>query len=407
MKKTLAIISLLVVFLFSFISFACADEAIFAFEDAEYTIIIGKTVKPVTVAQGIKGKLTYEWTSSDESVATVTKGTVKGISNGTATIICTAKAKDGKEYQAECIVNVNIPIKSIVAEKNSVEVALAPLGTSMFYKPGNVTEERPYMYKPVITITPSDATNQILEWTSEDPRIASVAEDGTIFGESSGSTTITGRATDGSGAKVKIKVKVPKCYVTEDDITITDPAGVTLGYIQGSSGGFTTFNIRTSGKVVTYEPLDDANGMDMLQIIPIKAGTGSLSFLTNGKTVRTVNITVKHSAVYDKVSYPPVKISSLIKSPDSSIGTKTHVKCEIIDIVPSKSLGVRGGIIYGVVKENGKKQYVIFEYEYAMLYEVGDTQTIYGTVSKFVEYVTDTGLTYTCPYFTGGHINRY
>lgn len=407
MKKTSVILSLLVVFLLSFVSTANAAEAVFAFEDSEYTVLTQKTVKPTPIAQNIEGQLTYEWTSSDETVATVKNGTVKGISGGTVTITCTATAKDGSEYTATCTVHVNIPITSITAEKSKVEVALAPIGVDLYYKWGQVPEGAPYMYKPVVTITPADATNQTLEWSSADPDIASLTEDGTIYGVRSGSTTITGKATDGSGAKVKISIKVPSCYVTDDDITITEPEGMKIGYVRGSSPtGFSTYNIITTGKVVTFETLDDANGMEWIRIIPKKAGEGTLSFTLNGSKMRTIKIKVKHSAVYDNVSYPAVKVSKLVASPESSIGTKTHVKCEIIKIVPSKTLGDRGGIIYGMVKENNERQYVIFEYEYAMLYEVGDTQTIYGTVSDFKEYVTETGLTYTCPYFENGHINR-
>lgn len=405
MNKKVCFLSLLFALLLSFVSIANAGGQVFAFEDAEYSVLIGKTIKPKTVAQGIEGKLSYVWSSSDESIATVKKGVVKGISGGSVTLTCTGTAKDGAIYEALCTIHVDIPIQSIKAEQKSVEVALAPLGTSMFYKPGSQTEEHPYMYKPIITITPSDASNQTLKWSSANPSIASVAEDGTIFGESSGTTTITGKATDGSEKSVKIKVKVPSCYVTDDDITITEPEGMKIGYIRGSASGFNSYNISTKGKVVTFETLDDADGMDWIQIIPIKAGEGSLSFLRNGKTMRTIKIKVEHSAVYDDVSHPAEKVSTLVASPDSSIGTKTQVKCEVIKIEPQESLGYRGGLVYGMLTENSERYYVVFEYDRATLLEIGETYTIFGEVSKFVEYVTETGLVYNTPYFVGGHIN--
>lgn len=406
MKRTLVIISFLVVVLFTATTIASENRQVFAFEEKEYTILIGKTVNPKPIAQGIDGKLVYEWVSSNENIATVKNGTITGKSNGCATITCTATTKDGNEYIAECNVHVNVPIKTIEAEEKSIEVALAPIGTSAFYRPGNDYEPRPYMYKPVITITPDDASNKTLEWTSANPSIANVAEDGTIFGERSGTTTITGKATDGSGKKVQIKVKVPSCYVTEDNITISSNEGVKIGYIRGSSSGINSYSIETTGKVVTYEPLGENNGMDWLRIVPLKAGQGTLSFLCNGKKMRTIKIKVEHSAVYDDVSYPSVKFASLIASPDESIGTKTHIKCEIVDVVPVEALGTSGGIIYASFTENSKKQFAIFEYEYAKWFKPGDIQTIYGTVSKFVEYVAETGLVYTCPYFIDSHINR-
>lgn len=407
MKRTFVIISFLVVALFTATAIASENRQVFAFEEKEYTVLVGKTVKPKPIAQGIEGKLVYEWASSNENVATVKNGTVTGTSNGCAIITCTATAKDGNAYTAECNVHVNVPIKAIEAEEKSIEVALAPMLASALYHPENDYEETPYMYKPVITITPADATNKTLEWTSANPSIASVAEDGTIFGESSGTTTITGKATDGSGKKVQIKVKVPSCYVTEDNVTITSEEGITIGYIQGASpSGFSSYNIETTGKVFKFETLDEANGMKWLRIVPLKAGQGTLSFMLNGRKTRTIKIKVEHSAVYDNVSYPAVKIASLIASPDESIGTKTHIKCEIVNVVPDEKLGTSGGIIYASFTENSKKQFAIFEYEYAKWYKPGDIQTIYGTVSKFVEYVADTGLVYTCPYFIDAHINR-
>lgn len=291
-------------------------------------------------------------------------------------------------------------------EEKSIEVAPAPFGTGMLNRSKNEYEKAPYIYKPVITIIPADATNKTLEWTSANSSIARVAEDGTIFGENSGTTTITGKATDGSGKKVQIKVKVPSCYVTEDNIVISTHEGEKIGYIRAHASGINTYSIKTTGNVVTYDHLDEVNGVNWMQIVPLKAGQGTLSFLHNGKKTRTIKIKVEHSAVYDSVSYPAVKIASLMASPDESIGTKTHIKCEIVEIVPDENLGTSGGIIYATFNENGQKQFAIFEYEDAKWYKPGDTKTIYGTVSKFVEYVTDTGLTYICPYFIDGHINR-
>lgn len=406
MKRTFAVVSFLIIALLAVTAVASETRQVFAFEEKEYTVLIGKTIKPKPIAQGIEGKLSYEWSSSAENIATVKSGTVTGLSNGCTVITCSATAKDGNTYTAECNVRVNIPIKTIEAEESSIEVALSPIGTSMFYHPGNDYEPRPYMYKPVITITPVDASNQTLEWVSANPSIASVSEDGIIFGESAGATTITGKATDGSGKKVQIKVKVPSCYVTEDNITITSEEGIKIGYIRGSSSGINSYNIVTTGKVATFEPLDEAGGMDWLRIIPLKAGQGTLSFLRNGKKMRTIKIKVEHSAVHDSVSYPAVKLSSLIASQAESIGKKTHFKCEIVDVVPDERLGMGGGIIYASFNENNKKQFAIFEHEHAKWYKPGDIQTIYGTVSKFVEYVTDTGLVYTCPYFIDSYIER-
>lgn len=387
MKKLVAIL-LVLLGIFS-ISFAFADTPIFAFEDAEYSVFVGKTIKPKTVAQGIEGKLTYTYSSSDESVTTVSKGTVKGISAGVATVTCTATDKKGNTYTATCNVTVNIQIKSIKADVKAI--TLAPDAVNQF--------------EPVITIDPADASIQELEWSSSKPEIAEVADDGTITGMRAGTATVTGKATDGSGKTVKIQVTVPKCYVTEEEITLDTPEGTTLGYLFARTNGFNSYGLKVTGDVVSVDSIDDENGLDMLKIIPLKAGTGSIAFIHNGRAEKTVKVKVEHSAVYDKVSYPPVAVASLLASQETSIGTKTQVTCEVVKIEEIEEMQPLGGLVYAVVEEKGGRQYVIFEYDEATALEEEKEYTIYGEVASFADYVTDTGLAYVCPYFINGHIN--
>lgn len=403
MKKALVCLTALLLFL-SFIPLVFAENQVFAFEDAEYSVLVGKTIKPKTVAQGISGKMTYSWSSSDDSVATVKNGAVKGVSGGTATITCTATTTDGDVYTAECSVCVIVPIKSITVEEKSVVLAPSPFGHH--YAEGN--EEHCYVHRPTITITPADATIQTLEWSSSNNSIATVSKDGTICGQvAAGTATITGKATDGSGKKVQIKVTIPKCYVTEDNITITSPEGVTLGYVHALSSGSHYLGVKNKGGVVEIDHhLEDEDGLDMIRLIPVKAGTGSISFIHNGRSEKTVKIKVEHSAVYDKVSYPPVNVSALIASAENSIGVKTQVTCQVAKIEKAEHLHKKSsGLVYGIVVEKGERYYVVFEYDNAFGLEEGETYTIYGEVSQFIEYVTDTGLVYTCPYFINGHIN--
>ena len=71
---------LILALLLGILPLASSASAIFAFEAPSYDVYVGKTEKVKPVAQGIDGKLTYAWSSSDEKVATVKDGTVKGIS---------------------------------------------------------------------------------------------------------------------------------------------------------------------------------------------------------------------------------------------------------------------------------------------------------------------------------------
>lgn len=128
------------------------------------------------------------WTSSNANVATVTNGVVKGISAGTATI--TATTKDGG-FTDTCEVTVtqNAVTGVRISEK------LIDLGMG-------------YKKQITATVMPDDATDKSVEWTSENPEIAAVSDNGTITGKSYGRTVVTATTTDGGyTAKCVVRVK--------------------------------------------------------------------------------------------------------------------------------------------------------------------------------------------------------
>lgn len=60
----------------------------------------------------------------------------------------------------------------------------------------------------VATITPSDATNKVLTWTSSAEATATVTSTGELTGVAAGTVTITAAATDGSGVTGTLEVEV-------------------------------------------------------------------------------------------------------------------------------------------------------------------------------------------------------
>ena len=63
-------------------------------------------------------------------------------------------------------------------------------------------------------ITPSDATNQVLNWTSSNTSVATVDANGFITTKAVGSTTIKATTTDGTNLSATCQVTVNKQYVT-------------------------------------------------------------------------------------------------------------------------------------------------------------------------------------------------
>lgn len=143
---------------------------------------VGKTY--TLKATGTKGKIT--WTSSNKSVATVSsKGAVKAKKKGTAVIT----AKYGKK-KLTCKVTVKQPVKSIKLNKTS---ATLKKGKSLTLK---------------ATISPSNANNKAVTWTSSNKKVATVSSKGVVKAVGNGTATITVKAKDGSGKKATCKITV-------------------------------------------------------------------------------------------------------------------------------------------------------------------------------------------------------
>jgi hypothetical protein len=74
------------------------------------------------------------------------------------------------------------------------------------------------------TITPTDATNQELTWTSSDEKVATVDADGKVTAVAAGTATITCTATDGSGVSAACEVTVTEAESPEKSWVFTDVA---------------------------------------------------------------------------------------------------------------------------------------------------------------------------------------
>lgn len=112
------------------------------------------------------------WTSSDENVASVSAyGSVQGISEGEAVI--TATAADGSGVTGVCTVKV---VKPVTAVKISAENNMIPIQGSLELK---------------ADVEPADATVKDIIWTSSNPDVAAVSQEGKVVGLTLGRAKIT------------------------------------------------------------------------------------------------------------------------------------------------------------------------------------------------------------------------
>ena len=143
-----------------------------------------------------------EWTSSNTNVATVdTTGKVKAISTGSA--IITVKTKDGAK-----VVTCNVTVKNPVISVTGVTLNKTALNL--------VTGASESL---IATISPSNATNKNMEWTSSNTNVATVDTTGKVIGVSSGSATITVKTKDGAKvATCNVTVKNPVISANENKL---------------------------------------------------------------------------------------------------------------------------------------------------------------------------------------------
>ena len=227
-----------------------------------------------------------EWTSSNTNVATVdTTGKVTGVSAGSATI--TVKTKDGAKI-ATCNVTVKnsvIPVTGVTLNKTALSLVT---GTSESL---------------VATISPSNATNKDVEWTSSNTNVATVDTTGKVTGVSAGSATITVKTKDGSKvATCNVTVKNPVISVTgvtlnktalnlvtgasESLVATISPSNATNKDVEWTSSNTNVATVDTTGKVTG-----------------VSSGSATITVKTkDGTKVATCNVTVKNPIAINDIN---------------------------------------------------------------------------------------------------------
>ncbi len=143
---------------------------------------------------------TIEWISSKSTVAAVdSNGRITAIEGGTAVIT----AQVGSHVD-ECVVTVIVPATGIILDKSALTL---PKGTQ-----GDLTA----------TITPEDATDKVVAWTSSDESIATVDSfSGKVTGVKVGKAVITATTHDGSfPASCNVTVVIPTTGITISQRTL-------------------------------------------------------------------------------------------------------------------------------------------------------------------------------------------
>ncbi len=210
------------------------------------------------------------WSSSDATVASVADGKVTALAVGTATITATADGDNTKT--ATCTVNVienthPTAVESITLSKTTLSLKVG------------ATETLTY------TITPQNATNKNVSWSSSAAAIAGVDNTGKVTANAEGTATITVKTADGNKTATCAVTVTAANPVPETDLTLHEPEVYEAKGKNGYGADLTIYNDR---EYEVYYINRDSNGKVLVLSTSNEDKTGSISDEDNSTDKTTV-----------------------------------------------------------------------------------------------------------------------
>ena len=240
------------------------DQTSISLEENQSTLLTA-TVKPDDATDK-----TVTWSSSNEKVATVAEGRVTTLKEGTATITASCGGKS-----ATCAVTVKkkvVPVESISLNKSELPLVKGASETL------------------IANVTPDNATDKTVTWSSSNANIASVDQTGKVTAMAGGEAVITAKA-GSKEAKCTVTITVPVESITLDQTSIS---------LEENQSTLLTATVKpddATDKTVTWSSSNEkvatvAKG----RVTSLKEGTAIITASCGGKTA-ICNVTVKKHVV--------------------------------------------------------------------------------------------------------------
>ncbi|MGI6257922.1 MAG: Ig-like domain-containing protein, partial [Anaerovoracaceae bacterium] len=257
------------------------------------SLFVGDTA---TVAADYFGPETdLVWSSSNSAIASVgnpTNATVKsadkkttaeitGNSVGTATIA--VETKDGKLVKTFQVKVNPVAVTGVSLDKADATV---PMGSTEVLK---------------ATVSPANATDKTVKWTSSDEKVATVAADGTVKAIAPGKATITATTTDGEFTD-QCNVTVPGLVLTStvDSLFVGETSSASADYfgpetdLVWSSGNSAVASVGNP----TNASVKSADKQTTAEITGNSVGTATIFIATkDGKIINSFQVKVNPVAV--------------------------------------------------------------------------------------------------------------
>ena len=264
------------------------------------------------------------WSSSNTKVVSVTDGKITALSAGNAVII--AKSKNGKT--ATCVVDVKKEEKVV----SQVEVTGIELNIT------NTTLDIGGTVNLSAKISPNNATNKTVIWTSNNDGVASVSN-GTVTAKQAGTAVITAKSVNGKEASCVIVVRSNAIEVTSIKL---DTTGVKLEIGKSIALHATVEPADATNKSITWISSNDkiASVDGSGNVTAKRTGTATIIAKTNNGKEASATISISGN-----------RIHFLKQTPDAN-GNMVSSDCIILESNGKFALVDAGYVPAGVTYEN-------------------------------------------------------
>lgn len=261
-------------------------------------LFVGQSLQLTAAAEDSAGKALsgrlVTWTSSDPTVVTVSStGIVHALASGSATITAQSEGKSG----TAAITASQLPVAAVTVTPGSATVA---------------TGQKVQLTAALVDSAGTPLVRRAIAWASDDPSVASVAQDGLVTGIATGRATVTATAEGRTGKSTIDVTPIPVASLTVTPATAMLPVGRTqlLTAVARDAQG-----AELPGRVVTW--LSGAPSLATVSlgglVTAVAEGSALIIATCEGERA-TVTLTIVQPAV-TTVSVSPGSVSL---NPDSS-----------------------------------------------------------------------------------------
>ena len=255
-----------------------------------------------------------EWLSADEKVAVVdAMGRVTAVGGGKTRVI--ASTPGGMTASAE--VNVHVD------------------GTALHITPDNLTLGVGSTIQMGTYYFPDDTTDEIVRWGSDNPAVATVADDGTLHAEGEGTAVISAFSAAGLGGSTIVKVESSASQF------IVSPAAATIerGDVLTLIPGFMTIDGRaedsSAGHYIQWTSSDpEVASVENGRVVALKSGTTRITAAADGMTaecnlrvqvlVHEVRFTARELYLIREQTGNPIQLNASVSPEDADNARLTY-----------------------------------------------------------------------------------